>query len=93
VVEYKILRLLVIPEEASSRFADLSVGEESRRIGGDRGNLVHMGYVTDGGFTALHKPILVTDLKGLSDDEAFNIADGILMRSYETIGIECVMYN
>ena len=86
-------RLLVIPEEADSKYADLRFQESPRRIGGDKGDILHEGYVTAGGQTALYRPIFETTIEGLSQDDAFNLAQEVLDRSYEAIGVECVTHG
>jgi len=86
---------LSIPEEANPKHASLNRSELERGyrvIGGDRGDLHFEGYTVESGRTLLYKPVLVTML-GLEDEEAADIAQDILITSFESIGVECVEHS
>ena len=83
---------LTLPEAANPRFADLSLSEDHRIIGGDKGDLCFNGYTVEGDETILYQPVLVTSLE-LNDDEVQDIAEEILQASFNSIGIETVEHS
>lgn len=91
---YQITEELSIPEECSKRNMDLTFSEVSKRgyrvIGGDQGDIKFYGYTVEDGRTILNNPELFSGLR-LTQDEANDIAQSILMFSYESIGTDCVM--
>ena len=95
---YDIKNKLSIPELASRRNSELSRREREsdtgrRVIGGDLGDLEFYGYTLNESRdeTVLDGPVLVTSLKKkLTKDEAYEIALGILMASYNSIGVDAV---
>ena len=88
---------LSLPALANPKFKDLSFTEVTKRdcrvIGGDKGDLEFKGYELEDGKTFLYKPVVVTTLEGLTDDQVFDVANEILMFSYESIGAECVEHS
>lgn len=91
---YKINVELSLPVLANPRFASLSIKEECRIIGGDKGDLRFYGYTLDrdNDKTILDNPELITSLD-LTEDEANDIAVEVLMFSYASIGAETVEHN
>lgn len=94
-MDYPILQKLALPGLANPRFADLSLKESKkgyRVIGGDKGDLLHTGFYLDHDQTIIHNPILQTTLE-LTPEEAFEVAQEILMFSFESIGLETVEHS
>lgn len=94
-MEYAVVGELTIPALANPRYADLALNElDGRVIGGDKGDLSFRGYTVEEkhSLTVLYRPILHTSLV-LSPEEVFEIAQEILMYSYDSIGVETVEHN
>ena len=102
---YDVKRELSIAGLANNRYADISISESRRAdrtehgcprvIGGDKGDLGFYGYDVHVGEnkTVLYKPVLITCIGGLNEDEVFDIAEEILMNSFESVGIETVEHS
>lgn len=89
---YSINHELSLPAEANPRYRDLAMREEIRTIGGDKGDLEFQGYTIEDGKTILYLPVLVTTLE-LNEDEAYEIAQTVLLESFESIGVETVEHS
>ncbi len=81
---YELGNLLVAGVTCNERFSE---GNEGRiAIGGDRGDVHALSAVNVGDGVLMHNARLVTTVRGLTDDEAVELAVEIVMFSWESIG-------
>lgn len=92
-----IKRELSIPARASTKYASLSIKEQKkgwRIIGGERGDLYFDGFSVADKKTVVSNPHLkYFGIDELPEDEAAEIAEAILMFSFEAIGVETVEHS
>ena len=95
---YKINKILSLPGLADKKYKDLSNYELKRRgfrvIGGDLGDLQFSGYTLDkeNNRTILNDPYLVTSCE-FSEERQYEVAQDILMNSFESIGLETLEHS
>jgi hypothetical protein len=95
-MRYAITEPMVLNGLASPRNAELSYYERNkvgcRILGGDKGDLHFDGYTLDEeeGTTTLDSPVLVTHFKGVTEDEAFNIATEIVAQAMDSVGMDAI---
>ena len=93
---YPIAYPMSLNAEADPKSADLGIREVdcyngwSRRIGGDKGDLLFNGYDVLDGETVLRDPAFCTFFDDLSDQEAFDYAQQVLHEAFASIGTACV---
>ena len=96
---YRITLPVTLPECADIAYHNLSLSEvrrgDCRTIGGDRADVEFRGYTLDydAKTTTLHDVSLVGAVECLTDTEARDLAQSIVDRSYESIGIETVEHS
>lgn len=99
-MRYEVKQQLSVEGLANPKKASLSRRESeskagARVIGGDKGDLHFDGFTLDEstGVTVLDKPVFVTTLEGLTDDEVNDYANEVLQFSFDSIGIETVEHS
>ena len=96
-MQYSVPETLVLPGLANPRYADLNQKEIKRGhrvIGGDKGDLHFEGFELDekNNLTKLVNPVLVIGYE-LTPDEVVDIANEVLMFSFESVGLETVEHS
>jgi hypothetical protein len=93
---YPIECPMTFSAEADPRSSDLGIREVdryngwSRRIGGDKGDLLFNGYDVVDGETVLRDPAFCTVFDDLTDQEVLDYAHQVVHEAFAAIGTECV---
>ena len=93
---YPLEHEMALEVEADPRFGDLGIRESnryngrSRRIGGDKGDLLFDGYDVLDGRTVLRAPAFCTAFDDLTEQEVLDYAQEVLDEAFASIGTDCV---